>query len=91
LLWDLGLLGAVSFAGILVFGVLEGFRLMRRKNMPSDLQASVECASIGLLIILSGLIYNRDVIDAASVQFLMFFFLAILMHAKTSTFGVRTA
>lgn len=85
LLWDVGLLGAMSFVGILFFGFIEGLRLIRKKNMPHGFQAGVEWATIGLFLMLSGLIYNRDVIDTASVQFLMFFFLAILAHAKAYT------
>ncbi|MDN5752381.1 MAG: hypothetical protein L0H15_03740 [Nitrosospira sp.] len=82
LLWDVGLLGLASFVGILFLGTLESYRLARRKDLPIHLRAGVECSSIGLFLILSGLIYNRDAIDAASVQFLMFFFLAILVRAK---------
>ncbi|SEP35568.1 hypothetical protein [Nitrosovibrio sp. Nv6] len=88
LLWDLGLLGLVSFIGVLFLGAIESFRLARRKDLPLELQSSIECAGIGLLLILSGLIYNRDALDASAVQFLIYFFLAILARAKA--YGIRS-
>jgi len=85
LLWDVGLFGFLSFTAIILLGALEGYRISLRKNLSPDVRAGLECSAIGLLLILSTLIYNRDSIDAASIQFLVCFFLAIIWRGKASS------
>lgn len=76
LLWDVGLLGALAFVGVLLLGGLQGIRLGADPTLPPDLRRIAEASGITLLLILSGLPYTRDAVDDSSIQFLLFFCLA---------------
>ncbi len=78
-LWDIGLLGAIAFAAVLLIGTIYGLRMARDKSLDLESRGNAETAGVGLLLILLGLPYNRDAIDSAAVQFLMFFLLAQIL------------
>lgn len=76
LLWDLGIVGFASFVLTLVLAAWEAKRLGSDKVLSDDNRMAADLALVGIVLILSSVIYNRDVIDTTSVQFLLFFLLA---------------
>lgn len=79
LLWDFGLLGAFSFIVMLFSAAAHGLRLAACESLSPQLRVSVEAAAISLFVILSGVIYTRDSVDDTSVQFLLYFSLAVVV------------
>lgn len=81
LLWDFGLLGFSFFSAMILAAVLQGMKLASDTLLSPGLRFSSECASIALLIILSGVLYTRDSVDDTSVQFLLYFCLGVVAYA----------
>ena len=82
LLWDVGVVGLVSFCGIFILGSIEARKLSKLSTLPEALRRQLEAAKVGLLLLLSSVIYIRDAIDGATVQFMVFFFLGLIIHAR---------
>jgi len=89
LLWDTGAIGFLSFVAMLSLGAFQAFRLASTNYLTDDTRLQVEVAAIGLVLILSAVPYNRDAIDNAAMQCLMFFFLALVVRAKWSMTDAR--
>lgn len=81
LLWDFGLVGAFSFVVMLLSAAVHGLRLAASEALSPQLRTSVEAAAISLFVILSGVMYTRDSVDDTSVQFLLYFSLALVAMA----------
>lgn len=71
LLWDSGVLGAATFAAVIVGALLMAMRLGRHPRVPPAEQARVEAIGAFLLIALTLLIYNRALTDEPSTQMLL--------------------
>ena len=84
LLWDLGVFGLAAFVSTLGIAAWEAHRLSLRSELGPTQKDAAEAVSIGLCLILTTIIYNRDSTDNASVQFLMFSLLAIVYRLKIS-------
>lgn len=72
LLWDLGLFGALSFAGMLLAAACAEFRAAR--SIGGDdvcLQLFFETVAIGALLLLVTLPYNLDAIETPAIQALL--------------------
>jgi hypothetical protein len=82
LLWDVGLIGLFSYLIFQIATILRAFRLAFNPTIPLEYRIQLECAYIGLLIITSGLLYNREAIDNASIQTISLFFLALVLHGS---------
>jgi hypothetical protein len=82
LLWDVGTVGFLSFCSLLGFAALEARRLKRVTVLPVWLRHQLEASMIGLLLILSSVIYVRDAIDGTTIQFMTFFFLGTVVFAR---------
>jgi len=82
LVWDLGVAGLISFCSILMFGAVSALRLKRMDRLPTALRIELEAAMVGLLLILSSVIYVRDVIDGTTIQFMLFFLLGLVIHGN---------
>ena len=82
LLWDVGVIGFISFCSMLLFGAIECWRMSKRAVLPLALRQQYEASGIALLLILSGVIYTRDAIDGPIVQFLIFFMLGTLVFGR---------
>ncbi len=76
LLWDVGLLGALSFAGLLMTAGVAAMRLSIRLLLDPAWRESTTVAACTLAVILSGLLYNKDAVDNPAVQVLLFFSVA---------------
>lgn len=76
LLWDGGLLAAGLFITIILSAMLVLLRAVSNVSLSLAARNQAEAAFIGLLLILSGIAYNRDAIDSFSIQTLLVFFMA---------------
>ena len=51
-------------------------------RLPEWLRHQLEASMIGLLLVLSSVIYVRDTIDGTTIQFMIFFFLGTVLYAR---------
>lgn len=82
LLWDAGLLGALSFAAMMLAGVSAGIRQSRSRSLSPEWRESSFLAAATLAMCAIGLIYNRDSIDTPSIEIIVMFCLAQVMLAR---------
>lgn len=82
LLWDLGTVGFLSFCSMLGLAAVEARRLKRTAMLPEWLRHQLEATMVGLLLIVSSLIYVREAIDGTTIQFMTFFFLGTVVYAR---------
>jgi hypothetical protein len=82
LLWDVGLLGCLSFVLVLAAAGLGSLRLSRDLKMPLEWRETTVLSSIVLLSLLVGILYNKDAIDNASLQILLMFALGQFLIAR---------
>ncbi|OFA03346.1 hypothetical protein [Duganella sp. HH101] len=73
LLWDLGVLGALSFVLIPVLAVLAAVRYLRRGGGSLHQQAMVDASAVTLVLMMTTLIYNRTLLVETSSQLLFLF------------------
>ncbi len=85
LLWDVGVIGFVSFCLILFLGGIECRRLSKRVELPMAVRQQLEASGVALLLVLSSVVYIRDAIDGPIIQFLVFFLLGFLVYARRLT------
>lgn len=85
LLWDVGVIGFVSFCLMLLLGSVECWRMSKRDALPLALRQQYEASAIGLLLILSSVVYVRDTVDGPIVQFLIYFMLGTLVFGRRLT------
>lgn len=91
LLWDVGLLGALAFAGLLVSMAIAGVRSSLRNDIPAPWRESAALAAVVLSMAIVGLLYNNDPIDNASVQLLIYFSIAQVVLARRAALASRPA
>jgi hypothetical protein len=84
LLWDLGVVGFAAFCSTIVVSAISSFRIARQCAPGSEEKVQLEANGIGLLLILSGVVYTRDAVDGPIMQFVMFVFLARVLVAVRS-------
>ncbi len=82
LLWDVGAFGFAAFFLTLLMAAWEARRLASATALSVENRIAADSAFIGLVLILSGVIYNRDVIDTTAMQFLLFFLLAVVYRLR---------
>lgn len=88
LLWDTGLVGAISFFGVGFATFFALRRSLQKFEMEPIRRAQVEAALIGVLLIGSGFAYNRDAVDCLAIQFLLVFFVSMaLKHGRGRLIG----
>ncbi|CDG84607.1 hypothetical protein [Janthinobacterium agaricidamnosum] len=80
LLWDVGILGAISFVSMSVFGIVAGWRFVARGNAPPSQLAIVDTSAVMLVLLLTTVIYNRTLIDETTAQLLMFFCMGCIVQ-----------
>ena len=85
LLWDVGILGAISFVLLLVCGIGVGWRYVGRGHGTPWQQAVVDTSMVMLVLLITSLVYNRTLLDASTVQLLCFFCLGCIV--QYSRFG----
>lgn len=80
LLWDVGLVGALAYASIIVTGIWTGWRTIRRSQRgPREL--SIAETSTGIMaVFLTMLVYNRTQLDEPTVQLLFMFLLGCIVQ-----------
>jgi hypothetical protein len=71
LLWDLGILGAVAYAAMLLLAVLAARRYVREGRGTAAQRAIADTCVIVLLLFLMMLVYNRAVMDEPTAQLLL--------------------
>lgn len=86
LLWDTGLLGAISFTAMLIAGAWSGLRQSMRTDLSPALRETSFLSSALLAMTALGMLYNRDPIDTPVVQMLIFFSLAQVLLARRALF-----
>lgn len=89
LLWDVGLVGCLSFALALVMAAIAGLRLSRDARLAPERRVVVEVAGIGLLLIASTLAYTGDAVGTPVLQFATFFMLAVIARARSESRQAR--
>ena len=89
LLWDVGILGTLSFVLLLVCGIGVGWRYTTSGHGTPREQAIVDTGMVMLVLFITSLVYNRTLLDASTVQLLCFFCLGCVVHY--SRFGRQPA
>ncbi|MES2116842.1 MAG: hypothetical protein V4578_16900 [Pseudomonadota bacterium] len=87
LLWDVGILGALSYIALIGCAILAGWRFVVRGQGTPQLMAMVDTSMVTLVLLASTLIYNRNLLDSTTVQLLFFFCLGTIVQA--CRFGQR--
>lgn len=72
LLWDVGLLGTVSFLMFLIGAASAAYRLSRSPDLSATWRETTFVSSVVLTMLVLGVFYNRDAIDHPAVQMLLF-------------------
>ncbi|MBP6902246.1 MAG: hypothetical protein KBC73_19305 [Burkholderiaceae bacterium] len=90
LLWDVGVVGFVSFCSMLLFGAIECWRLSKHVALSLLMRQQFEASAIALLLILSSVIYVRDAIDGPIIQFLIFFMLGTLIFGRRLLLSIKS-
>lgn len=89
LLWDLGLLGYALFLGLLSVAGIAALRLAHRA--PPMETAVLNSLGVMLLLNLPLSIYNRDLVDSATAQVLLAFWIGyILLYRKNASLSTKT-
>ena len=91
LLWDVGLLGALVFAALLAVAAVSGLRLGKSPHLSPPWRESTSVAGVVLVLATIGLPYNKDSIDDATVQILIFFSLSQVILASREISRVARA
>jgi len=73
LLWDVGILGAVSFLLIPVFAIFAALAFMKKGGGTPREQAMVDASAVILVLLLTTVIYNRTLLVETSSQLLFLF------------------
>jgi hypothetical protein len=81
LLWDVGLVGTISYLLIYVFVLIAGWRYLRDKNGNAEQRSMVEAAQAMMILIVSLLIYNRTLVDDPAMQLLFAFAAGTILQA----------
>ncbi|MDC8757607.1 hypothetical protein [Janthinobacterium fluminis] len=89
LLWDVGILGTLSFAAMLLYGIVAARRYLARGQGTPEQDAIIDTSLVTLVLLMSTLIYNRNLVDELSVQLLCFFCLGCIV--QLSRFGAAAA
>lgn len=80
LLWDVGLIGTLAYTGIIVCGILTGWRYIRRGEGSARQLAMAEASTAALCLFFTMLIYNRTLLDEPTVQLLFMFCLGCVVQ-----------
>ncbi|WP_374582189.1 hypothetical protein [Pseudoduganella sp.] len=71
LLWDVGLLGALVYASMLLFALLAAWRYVRRGEGTPAQRALADTCVAAMLLFLIMLVYNRSLMDEPTAQLLL--------------------
>lgn len=71
LLWDVGLLGALVYASMLLFSVHAAWRYVRRGQGTPAQRALADTCVAAMLLFLMMLVYNRSLMDEPTAQLLL--------------------
>jgi len=71
LLWDLGVLGAVAYGAMLLFGLLAAWRYVRQGRGTAAQRAIADTCVAAMLLFLMMLVYSRAVMDEPTAQLLL--------------------
>ncbi len=81
LLWDVGVLGTITYIGLFVFVLMAGSRRLRQRDGSPEAAAMVEAAQAILILITSLIIYNRTLMDDPATQLLFVFAAGTVLQA----------
>lgn len=81
LLWDLGVIGTVSYITMFGFVLLAGWKYLRRNDGSPEQMSMVEAAQAILVLMTSLLIYNRTLMDDPATQLLFVFVAGTILQA----------
>ena len=90
LLWDVGLLGAAAFFALLAVAALAALRLSQNQELSATWRESCLFSACVLALATSSLLYNRDTIDNAVVQTLIYFSIGQALLARRALLAIRT-
>lgn len=80
LLWDVGVLGTLTFVAMFVFAIWAGWRYVARGEGTPQGRAMVDTSIATLVLLFSTLIYNRTLVDENTVQLLFMFCIGCIVH-----------
>ena len=92
MLWDVGVLGTLSYLALLVMGLVAGVRYVRRGGGNAEQNAMVDTSLVVLCLMGTTLLYNRTLVDEPTVQLLFYFSLGcIAQHCRFHSTGAAPA
>lgn len=80
LLWDVGIVGAILFTVLISLGVWMGFRRVRRGDPDPRVLAILDTSTVMLVLLLTTLVYNRNLLDEPTTQLLLFFCMGCIVQ-----------
>lgn len=83
LLWDVGLLGLISYMSIIFYGLYKAFSLLKENTLQLSEKIALETSAIGLMMMLIMLPYGRDVLEVPAMQFMLILMLATIIVLST--------
>ena len=86
LLWDVGLLGLMSYLLIIFYGIFKAFGLLRKNALQLVEKIAIETSIIGLMMIFIMLPYGREVLEVPAMQFVLILMLStiVILDAKNT-------
>lgn len=96
LLWDVGVVGLLSYIVFLVTGIVAGFRFLRRGTASPAVLSIVDTSVGTLALLLTTVFYNRALLDEPTVQLLCFLSLGCIVqgcryHDRSTTPAAKSA
>lgn len=83
-LWDLGVLGLILFASLIVLAAASAWRLSRDERIPQFHRATMEAMAGGFVVLMASLAYNPGVVDGYATQSFLSFCIGYLMYWQKS-------
>ena len=80
LLWDEGILGALAFTLLILVALRTGRRVAANKKLDGERLAIVETCVPMLLVLLSTLVYNRNVMEEPTAELLLMFCIGSILQ-----------
>lgn len=81
LLWEMGVIGAVAYAGLIIASMRAGSRFVKAGQGTAFQLATIEASVVAMMLSLTLLFYNRTLADEPTMQLLFLFCIGNIVQA----------